>query len=97
CLSDWSSDVCSSDLVERVQSLYARHLLKATVLDALRTDGTLSPRLRAAALEVAERRSENALGLYEAAWLTIVRPIGRPDENRLRSEERRVGKGGRTR
>ncbi|HZW29083.1 MAG TPA: protein kinase, partial [Isosphaeraceae bacterium] len=69
--------------VERVQSLYSRLLLKSEVLEALRADGTLSPRLRAAALEVAERRSENASRLYEAAWLTIVRPIGRPDDNRL--------------
>ena len=69
--------------VARVQSLYARLLLKAEVLEALRADRTLSPRLRAAALEVANRRSENASRLYEAAWLTIVRPIGRPDDNRL--------------
>src|SRR5262249_16403542 len=52
--------------VERVQSLYARLLLKDEVLEALRADGTLSPQLRAAALEVAQRRSENATRLYEA-------------------------------
>jgi hypothetical protein len=69
--------------VERVQSLYARLLLKDEVLEALRADRTLSPRLRAAALEVAQRRSENATRLYEAAWLTLVRPIGRPADNRL--------------
>ncbi len=69
--------------VERVQALFAKHLLKAEVLDALRTDPTLKPQLRAAALEIAERRTENASGLYEVAWLTIVRPIGTPEDNRL--------------
>jgi eukaryotic-like serine/threonine-protein kinase len=69
--------------VERVQALYAKHLLKSEVLDALQVDRTLSPRLRAAAMEVAGRRSENASGLFDAAWLTIGRPIGRPDDYRL--------------
>jgi hypothetical protein len=67
--------------VERVQGLFACHLLKEDVLQALRTDRTLSPQLRVAALEVAEHRSENASGLYETAWLTIIRPIGRRDDN----------------
>ena len=66
--------------VERVQSLFARHLLKSEVLDALRTDRTVSPRLRSAAIEIAERRTENASALYEAAWLTIVRPTGQPED-----------------
>jgi eukaryotic-like serine/threonine-protein kinase len=69
--------------VERVQSLYAKHLLKSEVLDVLKADRTLSPPLRTAATEIAERRSENASGLFEAAWLTIGRPIGRPDDYRL--------------
>ncbi len=69
--------------VERVQSLFARHLLKDDVLDELRADRTLSPRLRAAAMEIAGRRTENASRLYEAAWLTIVRPVGQPEDNRL--------------
>src|SRR5262249_4191990 len=54
--------------VERVQFLYERLLLKAEVLEALRADRTLSPPRRAAALDVAERRSENASRLYQAAW-----------------------------
>ena len=69
--------------VERVQSLFARHLLKEDVLAELRADRSLSPRLRAAAMEIAERRTENASRLYEAAWLTIVRPVGTPEDNRL--------------
>jgi eukaryotic-like serine/threonine-protein kinase len=69
--------------VERVQFLFARHLLKSEVLDQLRDDRTLSPRIRSAALEIAEQRTENASALYEAAWLTIVRPTGRPEDYRL--------------
>ncbi len=69
--------------VERVQSLLARLLLKADVLEALRAEKSLSPRLRAAALEIAEHRTENASGLYQAGWLAILRPGGRPDEYRL--------------
>ena len=33
------------------------------------------------ALEIAERRGDDAQGLYEAAWLTIVRPTGTPELN----------------
>jgi WD40 repeat protein len=69
--------------VERVQSLFARHLLKEDVLAELQGDRGLSPPLREAALEIAERRAENALRLYEAAWLTIARPVGSPEDNRL--------------
>jgi hypothetical protein len=69
--------------VERVQSLFAKHLLRNEVLDALRADPTLSPPLRAAALEVARHRSEDAAVLYQAAWLTILRPIGRLEDYRL--------------
>ncbi len=69
--------------VERVQSLVATHLLKADVLEALRAEKSLSPRLRAAALEIAEHRTENASGLYQAGWLAILRPGGRADDYRL--------------
>jgi dipeptidyl aminopeptidase/acylaminoacyl peptidase len=69
--------------VERVQSLLARLLLKADVLEALRAEKSLSPRLRAAALEIAEHRTENASGLYQAGWLAVQRPGGRPDDYRL--------------
>jgi WD40 repeat protein/serine/threonine protein kinase len=69
--------------VERVQSLFAKHLLKAEVLGALEADRIMSPRLRTVALEVAARRSENASALYEAAWVSLIRPLGRPDDNLL--------------
>jgi WD40 repeat protein/serine/threonine protein kinase len=69
--------------VERVQSLFARHLLKTDVLGALRAEKSLSLRLRAAALEIADHRAENASGLYESGWRAVVRPDGRPDDYSL--------------
>ena len=67
-------DLARRAAVERVGSLFSQHLLKADVLAALRANANLSPSMRAAALEIAERRVENASGLYETAWLTIVHP-----------------------
>ena len=67
--------------VELVQSLYERHLLKKEVLAALKSDPTLSGPLRALATQIAERRTEDAQALYEAAWLTIVRPTATPELN----------------
>ena len=69
--------------VERVQSLFARYLLKADVVDAIRAEKSLSPAIRAAALEIADRRAENASGLYDAALVSILRPGGQPDSYRL--------------
>src|SRR5262249_46774907 len=69
--------------VDKVQRLFRKHLLKSAVIEALQADQRLSPQLRAAALEVAQSRSESATELYEAAWLTLIRPIGRADENLL--------------
>ena len=53
------------------------------MLEAIRADRTMSPRLRAAAIEIAGDRAENASGLYEAAWLAIVRPTGQTSDYRL--------------
>jgi hypothetical protein len=69
--------------VERVQSLFAKHLLKSEVVDAILAEKSLSPAIRAAALEIAERRAENASGLYDAALVSILRPGGQPDSYRL--------------
>ena len=69
--------------VEHVQSLFVHHLLKEDVLADLRADRRLSPRLRDAAIEIAGRRTENASRIYEAAWLTIVRPVGSAEDNAL--------------
>jgi hypothetical protein len=49
-------------------------MLKSKVLEALRSDHTLNKPLQALALEIAERRSEDAQSLFETAWLTILRP-----------------------
>jgi dipeptidyl aminopeptidase/acylaminoacyl peptidase len=65
--------------VEQVEKLFQEHQLKADVLDALKADHTLDPSIRAAAIEVAERRGEDAQGLFESAWLTVVRPAGTPE------------------
>jgi WD40 repeat protein/serine/threonine protein kinase len=69
--------------VERVQSLFAKHLLKADVLEALRTEKSLSPALKATAIEVAERRTENASGLYQAGWVAVLQPGREANEYRL--------------
>ncbi len=88
----WSAETYPEDVafeiahrraaVERVRSLFSKHMLKAEVLAALRADPTLSASLRAAALDIAERRVENALGLYETAWLTIIHPNHSVEANR---------------
>jgi WD40 repeat protein/serine/threonine protein kinase len=73
--------------VERVQSLYSQHLLKADVLAALEADRRLSRDMRAAASEIARHRAENASGLYETAWLTIVHPTGTAQAYRQAREQ----------
>ncbi len=88
----WSAETYTEDLafeislrraaVERVQALFSQLLLKADVLAALRANTMLSPPMRAAALEIAERRVESASALYETAWLTIVHPNGSVEANR---------------
>ncbi|WP_165232607.1 protein kinase domain-containing protein [Aquisphaera insulae] len=84
----WTSERPAIDLahvrrraaVELVQSLFDARLLRAGVIDALRSDPLLDDPLRAEALSVAARRAEDAQGLYEAAWLTIVRPHSTPEQ-----------------
>jgi hypothetical protein len=66
--------------VEQVQSLFAKYLLKTDVLDALRAEKGLSLRIRAAAFEIAERRAENASGLYDGGLRAILRPGGQRDD-----------------
>ncbi len=67
--------------VEIVQSLFEDRLLKSHVITALKADPTLSDPLRTAALEIAERRGEDGHGLFESAWLTILRPTSSPELN----------------
>jgi len=88
----WSAETFPEDLAfeisrrraaaERVGSLFNQYLLKTDVVAALRGNARLNPLMRAAALEIAERRTENASGLYETAWLTIVHPTGSIEANR---------------
>jgi eukaryotic-like serine/threonine-protein kinase len=67
--------------VELVQSLFETYMLKSEVITALKSDHSLNESLRAAALQIAERRSEDAQGLFEAAWLTILRPTSTSELN----------------
>jgi WD40 repeat protein/serine/threonine protein kinase len=68
--------------VELVQSLFETLMLKDDVLAALKADTTLGDSLRSVAYEVAGRRTNDAQGLYESAWLTILRPMGTADDYR---------------
>ena len=56
-------------------------MLKSDVMTALKSDPTVKGPLRAAALEIAERRGEDAHALFEASWLTILRPTSTPELN----------------
>ncbi len=67
--------------VELVQSLFEAHMLKSEVITALQSDPTLNDPLRAAALQIAERRGEDAHELFESAWLTILRPTSTTELN----------------
>jgi WD40 repeat protein/serine/threonine protein kinase len=69
--------------VEYVQTLFARHLLKEDVLDAIRNHEYLSPRFRAVAVDLAEHRAEDAATLYESALLTLLRPGSPSSEQQL--------------
>jgi WD40 repeat protein len=62
--------------VNLVQLLYEKHQLKEEVLSELKGDRTLDAAIRTAAIEIAEKRGEDAQGLFESAWLTILRPSG---------------------
>jgi tetratricopeptide (TPR) repeat protein len=72
--------------VARVRSLYEQHMLKSRVLEDQGWDTTLCRRMQRAAITIAEWRTENASGLYEAGLLSVVRPGGRPDDYRLAVE-----------
>ena len=71
--------------VERVQSLFAKYLLKSDVLDALRAENSLSAPFRAAAFEIAERPHRKCLGALRrgddrhltARWSARPLPLGR--------------------
>src|SRR5205814_5959278 len=91
CLSDWSSDVCSSDLVAAGLHI---HLSVAAVEDDALLDGR---RLGERGIDVLLKRHDlaappAAVGRDDEAGLGVVVAVG--DGVGARSEERRVGKGG---
>lgn len=67
--------------VDLVQSLFQTYMLKPDVMAALKSDPTINASLRARALEIAQRRSEDAHGLFESSWLTILRPTSTSELN----------------
>src|SRR5207249_6494829 len=90
---DWSSDVCSSDLVTRLSRALRPHKV-AGVCGPL-VGGAFLAQMLAAALKVEFFFTERALpgdgeGLYQAQY-----HLPRAARSRVRSEERRVGKEGR--
>src|SRR5205814_2889543 len=94
CLSDWSSDVCSSDLrldTEKNISRAAKELNEALGLPERLTEGLRG--LAAAMTEMQERQKAalEPLGECAANVESRTRRLG----EHMRSEERRVGKEGR--
>src|SRR5205814_7602611 len=81
CLSDWSSDVCSSDLSQFDALMVGLRLERETVLQALVDQANKSTRPNAGLMVSSDLRTLLAEALKHAR------------ENR--SEERRVGKEGR--
>src|SRR5262245_63384190 len=92
CLSDWSSDVCSSDLADRACGM-ARQPPSAGQRVSVSTRGRTAPGLR----RMARRRGDSAAGV-EGGRGGIAPPrhwLRSPAAPGLRSEERRVGEAGR--
>src|SRR5205814_7310350 len=91
CLSDWSSDVCSSDLGDFADLLVGKALVAGLERDL---EGERQP---IAALETVEQPHPGNSVLVAAAKCPGERlggEVGRNDKGE-RSEERRVGKEGR--
>src|SRR5205807_6543975 len=91
---DWSSDVCSSDLDGEVQNDIKKHNFNAE--PPLEAPGLLASLILS--LVVGGLR----YGVTKSGWRTLVkrppapRSAGSPSSGALRSEERRVGKEGRS-
>jgi WD40 repeat protein/tRNA A-37 threonylcarbamoyl transferase component Bud32 len=81
----WETRLPSTDslrkraVVEKVDALFAHHLLKKLVQRQLRIDPLLSKADREFALQVAETHSENPVLLNEAARKAVRRPGGNPE------------------
>ncbi|MGO9597691.1 MAG: hypothetical protein ACLP7Q_06790 [Isosphaeraceae bacterium] len=86
----WSSEPPSVSIdqvrrrsaVELVSTLFETHLLKTQVKAAIQSDPALHEPLRSLALEIADRRGEDAQALYDWAWLCILRPETSPELSR---------------
>src|SRR3546814_11539755 len=85
-ISDWSSDVCSSDLTYRAREPGVLNLISAAELDRFLRNGFVG-RLDLPDEVMAERRRRARAEAQHLALLMEDEPIGR-------SEERRVGKEG---
>src|SRR5690606_40725663 len=81
---DWSSDVCSSDLIWRGLMLGNDDVLRADLIQQLMCQGEIDTRQ-------VERAYDIRFGEYFSDALAALRPL------QDRSEERRVGKEGRQR
>src|SRR5205814_7047388 len=91
CLSDWSSDVCSSDLEVEPQAVEQAF---AVLLGHLDPDAPVVAHVAAgAAAPISASGRPNILSDLPVWSRYLVIP---PSQNGQRSEERRVGKGGRT-
>src|SRR3546814_17051175 len=85
-ISDWSSDVCSSDLIRLVGSLVGdehREVLEPVAQGADNGPGYEKPRAGGDRDHVAD---------VEARQFGGAKRAGKPDARPVRSEERRVGK-----
>src|SRR3546814_19586151 len=99
-MSDWSSDVCSSDLLFRGHESHPRSFLKAMSWRVLGSIDTFLLSLffthsAKAAGAIASTEVVTKLLLYyvhERAWARVRWGIGMKAEGSARSEERRVGK-----
>src|SRR3546814_12890444 len=84
-ISDWSSDVCSSDLV--VDIVLVRIPVEQRLVLLAASDGPV-----AFANEVVDDGERRALGAVDETAVGRRRHVGQPCFDRARSAERRVGK-----
>src|SRR3546814_19616454 len=96
-ISDWSSDVCSSDLIERCEEQLREALLNSDVglLDSLLGDDLIFTNQDGMRLTKADDIAAHQSGLLAIETLSqqgerIIRRLG--DTALVSSEERRVGK-----
>src|SRR5205814_5514106 len=89
CLSDWSSDVCSSDLCVKHESHVRSHGLASRYLNLARVFRQVSAQ-KFAKGSLADKANPGTIFFVE-----IREPLRSSNFSHFRSEERRVGKEGR--